>query len=104
MFFSLTKNNLPKLVLLEIGSFNPITILHLGVLEETKNKINQKYNVIGAIISPVHNNYCNIKKSLCVSGYHRVEMCKLATHDSNWIGVSDWEISQVKNFFNFFFV
>lgn len=49
------------------------------------------HNVIGGIVSPVHDSYG--KKEL-VSATHRCEMLRLALQDSSWLRLSDWECHQ----------
>jgi nicotinate (nicotinamide) nucleotide adenylyltransferase len=51
----------------------------------------RKYDIIGGIISPVHDSYG--KKSL-IDAKLRLEMCKRAVADSDWVDISAWEISQ----------
>lgn len=50
-----------------------------------------KYKVIKGIISPVGDAY---KKKGLISADHRVTMAKLATNNSDWVEVDDWESSQ----------
>jgi nicotinamide mononucleotide adenylyltransferase len=50
-------------------------------------------DVVGGFISPVHADYGKRKKGLA-EPEHRLEMCRLATKDSEWITVDDWEIRQ----------
>jgi nicotinamide mononucleotide adenylyltransferase len=50
-------------------------------------------DVVGGFISPVHASYGKRKKGLA-EAHHRLEMCKLATRNSDWIRVDDWEIRQ----------
>lgn len=49
------------------------------------------HNVIGGVISPVHDSYG--KKGL-ITSKHRLAMVKLALQSSNWIRLTDWECSQ----------
>ena len=87
----------PPCVLLSCGSFSPPTFLHLRVLEEAKSRLEAQgeVEVIGAVLSPVHDGYGrHMKHSLqAATAAHRVEMARLATASSDWIGVSDWEAS-----------
>lgn len=46
------------------------------------------YQVIGGLLSPVADSYC--KKGLAPAA-DRIEMCLLATEDSDWITVDAWE-------------
>lgn len=88
----------PPLILAAVGSFNPPTYLHLRILEEAKIALSHKFDIIGAMISPAHDEYGLLhKKSLqSASIAHRIAMCNLATQSSNWIGVGTWEQSQKK--------
>ena len=49
------------------------------------------HQVIGGIISPVHDAY---KKNGLVSAKHRLSMSKIALQTSDWIRLSDWETQQ----------
>eukprot|EP00475_Leptophrys_vorax_P025101 TRINITY_DN3500_c0_g1_i3.p1 TRINITY_DN3500_c0_g1~~TRINITY_DN3500_c0_g1_i3.p1 ORF type:complete len:246 (-),score=73.56 TRINITY_DN3500_c0_g1_i3:290-1027(-) len=82
------------LVLLACGSFSPITNMHLRIFEDARNAIDfdhDEFQVIGGYVSPVHDGY---KKDGLATSTHRVNMCKLAVEDSNWIDVSSWEVAQ----------
>ncbi|NXI85632.1 NMNA1 adenylyltransferase, partial [Rhipidura dahli] len=82
-----------EVVLLACGSFNPITNMHLRLFELAKDYFHEtgKYKVIKGIISPVGDAY---KKTGLISANHRVTMAKLATKNSDWVEVDDWESCQ----------
>ncbi|KFP27014.1 Nicotinamide mononucleotide adenylyltransferase 1, partial [Colius striatus] len=82
-----------EVVLLACGSFNPITNMHLRLFELARDYLHEtgKYKVIKGIISPVGDAY---KKKGLISANHRVAMAKLATKNSDWVEVDDWESSQ----------
>ncbi|NXK66136.1 NMNA1 adenylyltransferase, partial [Sylvietta virens] len=82
-----------EVVLLACGSFNPITNMHLRLFELAKDYLHEtgKYKVTKGIISPVGDAY---KKKGLISASHRVTMAKLATKDSGWVEVDDWESCQ----------
>ncbi|PSN36793.1 Nicotinamide/nicotinic acid mononucleotide adenylyltransferase 1 [Blattella germanica] len=82
-----------NIVLLACGAYNPPTYLHLRMFEIARDHLNRLgcYNVIGGIISPVHDGYG--KKELA-SSTHRCEMVRLALQSSDWIRISDWETKQ----------
>ncbi|NXF05308.1 NMNA1 adenylyltransferase, partial [Smithornis capensis] len=82
-----------EVVLLACGSFNPITNMHLRLFELAKDYFHEtgKYKVIKGIISPVGDAY---QKKGLISANHRVTMAKLATKNSDWVEVDDWESSQ----------
>ncbi|XP_063273136.1 nicotinamide/nicotinic acid mononucleotide adenylyltransferase 1 isoform X2 [Prinia subflava] len=82
-----------EVVLLACGSFNPITNMHLRLFELARDYLHDtgKYKVIKGIISPVGDAY---KKKGLISANHRVAMAKLATENSDWVEVDDWESCQ----------
>eukprot|EP01084_Bolivina_argentea_P013989 26171_1 len=83
-------------ILVAMGAFSPPTLLHLRMMEECKHQLSDELDIIGGVLSPVHDEYATLyKESLkAANGKHRFKMCQLATETSNWIGVSDYEISQ----------
>lgn len=87
--------NKPACVIVACGSFSPPTFLHLRIMEEAKICVGSKYEIIGGILSPVNDHYGELHKpSLkAANGQHRVSMCNSATQSSQWIGVSDFEVS-----------
>lgn len=50
-----------------------------------------RYRVVKGIISPVGDSY---KKKGLIEACHRLEMARLATENSDWITVNDWESQQ----------
>lgn len=71
-------------------------LLHLGYIlltEIAKDHFNETgtHEVIGGIVSPVHDQYG--KKGL-VSQTHRLAMLKMALNTSTWIRISEWECQQ----------
>lgn len=83
-----------NLILLAVGSFNPVTYGHLRMMEEAKNYVeNQgKYINIKGLMSPVNDGY---KKAGLINSSYRISMCKTALKDSKWITVDTWEASQL---------
>ncbi|XP_066527472.1 nicotinamide/nicotinic acid mononucleotide adenylyltransferase 1 isoform X2 [Hoplias malabaricus] len=82
-----------RVVLLACGSFNPITNMHLRMFELARDYLEDtgRYHVEKGIISPVGDAY---KKKGLIEACHRLKMAKLATEDSSWIIVDDWESQQ----------
>lgn len=80
-------------VLVLCGSFSPITLVHLRVLERAKEELERfhSFDVIGGFLSPVSD--CYVKSSL-IAAHHRLQMCILATESSTWIRADSWESSQ----------
>lgn len=85
------------LVLIACGSFSPVTFLHLRMFEMARDHANYhgKYAVIGGYLSPVNDAY---QKLGLASAYHRVNMCELATEESDWIMVDSWEARNDKGY------
>ncbi|KAF4521650.1 hypothetical protein B566_EDAN009383 [Ephemera danica] len=85
-------NNVKNVVLLACGSFNPPTVMHLRLFEIARDSLTRHgYNVLGGVISPVHDGYG--KKGL-VRSSERCAMVKLALQSSDWVRLSDWESTQ----------
>jgi nicotinamide mononucleotide adenylyltransferase len=85
-----------NIVLVACGSFSPVTLMHLRMMECARERVLESFpnaQVIG-LMSPVNDAYG--KKGLA-SAKHRIEMCRLSTLDSNWICVHTWEANEPKN-------
>ncbi|XP_068453598.1 nicotinamide/nicotinic acid mononucleotide adenylyltransferase 1 [Clinocottus analis] len=82
-----------KVVLLSCGSFNPITNMHLRMFELARDHLEDtgQYRVVKGIISPVGDGY---KKKGLIEAFHRLEMARLSTENSDWITVDSWESLQ----------
>lgn len=80
-------------MLVACGSFSPITYLHLRLFEMARDALHDGdvYQVVGGYLSPVSDDY---KKAGLLSSSHRLEMCRRAVADSDWIGVDEWECRQ----------
>ncbi|XKL66412.1 hypothetical protein PGB90_009832 [Kerria lacca] len=81
-----------KVILLMCGSFNPVTNMHLRMMEIARDQL-QHYGFIvkAGFFSPVHDKY---PKDTLTSITHRVAMLKLALETSDWLQVSTWESEQ----------
>lgn len=81
-------------VLLNCGSFNPPTIMHLRMLEVAAQALRKEgYAVVGGYISPVNDAY---KKPGLLSSQHRIKMCQLAATESDLVMVDTWEAAQAE--------
>ncbi|CAA0410069.1 Cytidyltransferase-like domain [Arabidopsis suecica] len=79
-------------VLVATGSFNPPTFMHLRMFELARDNLHSKgFHVLGSYMSPVNDAY---KKKGLLSAEHRLEMCNLACHNSDFVMVDPWEASQ----------
>ena len=83
-----------KALLLSCGSFNPPTIMHLRLFELARNHLNNcDYDVLGGMISPVHDKYKEKKASL-IPAKHRINMVELSLLDYDFVKCSKWETRQ----------
>ncbi|XP_058959385.2 nicotinamide/nicotinic acid mononucleotide adenylyltransferase 1-like isoform X3 [Pocillopora verrucosa] len=82
-----------RVVLLNCGSFNPITFLHLRMFEIARDALLKTgiYTVVQGILSPVNDGY---KKKGLIESEHRIQMCRLGVQTSDWISVDNWESEQ----------
>eukprot|EP00898_Chlorokybus_atmophyticus_P007187 jgi/Chlat1/746/Chrsp104S08609 len=79
--------------LLNAGSFNPPTYMHLRMFELARDELELRgFDVIGGYLSPVNDAYG--KKGL-VAGHHRLAMCERAVADSTWLMVDRWELREI---------
>jgi nicotinamide mononucleotide adenylyltransferase len=81
------------LVLVACGSFSPITYLHLRMFEMAVDFLREssRFEVLGGYFSPVNDQY---GKPGLATAAHRVAMCRLAVHPSEWLMVDAWEACQ----------
>ncbi|XP_055313314.1 nicotinamide/nicotinic acid mononucleotide adenylyltransferase 3-like isoform X2 [Sitodiplosis mosellana] len=82
-----------KIIFLACGSFNPPTPMHLRMFEIARDHFRERaeYEVIGGIISPVHDSYGKPELAL---GKDRCAMVKISLQTSDWIRLSDWECNE----------
>jgi len=81
-----------RLLLLLTGSFNPVTIAHLRMLELARDYYHlRSIQVLEGIISPVSNSY---GKAGLVEEKLRIEMLEAAVRDNHWLRVDPWEATQ----------
>ncbi|XP_040580377.1 uncharacterized protein Nmnat [Lepeophtheirus salmonis] len=84
-----------NVILLSAGSFNPPTHMHLRMFEIAKDFLhqNEKFHVLGGIMSPVHNDYK--KESLSeANSTHRNAMVNLCIKKNPFLKLSTYETSQ----------
>ncbi|CAF0985341.1 unnamed protein product [Adineta ricciae] len=81
-----------RIVLLLTGSFNPVTIAHLRMLELARDYYHlRSIQVLEGIISPVSDSY---GKAGLVKVDHRIEMLKASIKNDKWLRVDTWEAEQ----------
>jgi nicotinic acid mononucleotide adenylyltransferase len=85
--------NKPFLVLLNTGSYSPIHLGHLEMMEKAKTLMNEHYHVLGGYLSPSHDAYVSTKyeKTACYHSDARIALCQEVLHDSDWLMLDPWE-------------
>uniref|UniRef100_A0A7N0RAA2 Cytidyltransferase-like domain-containing protein n=1 Tax=Kalanchoe fedtschenkoi TaxID=63787 RepID=A0A7N0RAA2_KALFE len=82
--------DMPFVVLVSPGSFNPPTHRHLRLSELARDALNTEgYTVLGGYMCPVNDAY---KKKDLASAEHRIKMCQLACKTSQFVMVDEWEV------------
>ena len=84
-------------ILLCTGSLNPVHNMHIRIFELAKAKLEATtdFLVVGALISPSHDQYVKYKLHRDhIHSKHRIELCKLATENSDFIETWSWECEQ----------
>jgi len=88
----LTHSSLAQLfVSLVLSHSNLFSLL---VFEQARNYLQteeNRYNIIGGFLSPVHDAY---GKSSLIAQAHRLHMCEAAVSNSEWLSVQRWEMNQ----------
>jgi nicotinate (nicotinamide) nucleotide adenylyltransferase len=100
---SLLKSQSPSkqpVVLVTTGSFNPIHRQHFNNFEIAKRDLESRqsnFKVIAGYISPSQDLYVKGKLGkYAIPIDKRIEMCKLAVEESNWIDIDSWESKSMK--------
>ena len=96
--FKVPKTNLIPAIFFYNGSFVPIHVGHLDVLEAAKHYIDQlgTHEVLAAYISPSHAGYIakKLKPEELIGTGHRLSMIHLAIENIDWVMVDLFEIFQ----------
>ena len=83
-----------NVLLFGVGCFNPPTIMHSRMFYVARDHLAGlkpdlvRKNVLGAIVSPVHDAYPKVD---LIAAEHRVNMVRLANDDDDFVRVSTWE-------------
>ncbi len=96
-------DNRPVVVLLMTGSFNPIHRGHIESMDIARQELESRgYFVAGGYMSPSHDSYVSQKLGdQALPALQRLELCHLATTDSDWLMASGWEAVGVDRAVNF---
>lgn len=82
-------------VLVSTGSFSPIHLAHIDMMNSAKKILEDKYgvNVLGGYLSPSHDGYVSTKYagSAAQNIAHRIRLCEEAVSSSDWLMVDPWE-------------
>ncbi|MGL4758863.1 MAG: hypothetical protein ACRCXZ_05980 [Patescibacteria group bacterium] len=81
-------------VLLTTGSFAPVHIGHVAMMEKAKERVQQAgYKVLGGYFSPSHDNYVSLKDDGKAKMHvlRRIQLLELALKDKEWLQVDPWE-------------
>ena len=83
-------------VLIGTGSYNPVHIGHIEIFKLAKEKLSQKFEILGGYISPSHRDYVETKGDY-IEIEDRLKMIELAVEEagcSDWLKADPWESSQ----------
>lgn len=81
-------------VLVNCGSFNPPTIMHLRMFDVAAQVLRKAgHAVLGGYASPVNDAY---HKPGLLPSQHRIAMCQLAAAESDLVMVDTWEAAQAQ--------
>lgn len=82
-----------KVVLITTGAFCPVHSGHIHMMESAKSILEDHgYDVLGGFLSPSHDEYVDKKCGKdALSAAHRIELCREAIRQSDWLGVDTWE-------------
>ncbi|GCA62167.1 probable nicotinate-nucleotide adenylyltransferase [Kipferlia bialata] len=91
------KDDTRPVIMVQMGSFNPVTLSHLLVIEQAKGHFEHKMGrtVAGCLMSPVSDGYRWRKPNL-LDGVHRLAMLEGALAPYPHIAVDSWECSRAE--------
>ncbi|CAG8799648.1 31603_t:CDS:1, partial [Racocetra persica] len=83
----------PPAIILMCGNFNPIHKQHIEILENAKQLLEKKYEIVAGYISPSSENCINgkYKKEERTPFQQRKDMIEKITAKSSWIEIDTWE-------------
>lgn len=95
------------LVLVSVGKFNPVHLIHIHMFEVAKHYLERHTNfaVVGGLICPSHDKFvraeCRGTVCTAIPARRRAAMCRVLTSSSSWIDVCRWEITRTCGFLDF---
>lgn len=100
--FQIAKDNISKLqnpnckkaVILTTGSFAPVHIGHIAMMENARKSVESLgYNVIAGYISPSHDSYVSQKDEGRAKMHvlRRIQLLEIAVQAKQWIQIDPWE-------------
>lgn len=93
----LSSSGLPLAVLVSCGTFSPVVHQNLAMFEAARNYLSfetKRFEVVGGILSGVHDSYAKSGADALLPSSHRAEMLRLATQTSDWLNYTTWEMEQ----------
>ena len=86
-------NTKPYVVLLNTGSYSPIHLGHILMMNEARTALSEHYHVVGGYFSPSHDIYVSSKYNgtakLDIDS--RIALCEEVVAESEWLMVDPWE-------------
>ncbi|CAG8467198.1 19197_t:CDS:1 [Dentiscutata erythropus] len=80
----------PPAVLLISGSFNPVHLKHIHILEVAKKYLENQYEIVGGYISPFSNDYVQeTNPDEAIPLKERLEMIQIVIDKSSWIEINE---------------
>ena len=83
----------PFVVMLNTGSYSPIHMGHLQMMESAFETLSSQYTVLGGYLSPSHDKYVSQKYS-GTAAYHsdaRIDLCETFIYNHPYLMIDPWE-------------
>lgn len=92
-FNQLKNSQKPFVVILNTGSYSPIHLGHIQMMESAYETLSEKYTVLGGYFSPSHDKYVSQKYS-GTAAYHadaRIDLCENLIYGHPYLMIDPWE-------------
>lgn len=89
----LKKSNKPLVVMLNTGSYSPIHLGHVQMMESAYEKLSENYSVLGGYFSPSHDKYVSQKYegSAAYNSDARIDLCENLIYNHPYLMIDPWE-------------
>lgn len=83
----------PLVVMLNTGSYSPIHLGHVQMMESAYEKLSEKYTVLGGYFSPSHDKYVSQKYSgsAAYNSDARIDLCENFIYAHQYLMIDPWE-------------